>query len=549
MSPAPAHALLWQEIADAANARPDFAVLTFEHQGQVTSRSYRQLWDNACRLAQALQDLGLQRGEHFALLMANHPEFVEAMLAASLTGSVFVPIDPRSHGERLAFLLAHAPCRGVIASDAHLAQLQDIRSACPHLHWILALHSGEVAHQEDDWRGVRSLQQTLRDTPLHKDWPARAATDAQAPWQILFTSGTTGAPKGIVMHQQRYLDNARATRLLCGYQEDDRPYTGLSLTHANAQVLTLGSCLVQGMPGVISRRFSKSRLWAITRRFGCTTFNLLGGMSTALYAEPEQADDSDHPVRFVLSAGMPAAIWEDFERRFAVRILEFYGSAEGGLTFNRIAGVRVGSIGRTVPSLRHRIVDAQGCDLPPDAHGERCGELLFQAADGSPAQVPYLHDPKASAAKSRDGWLWTGDIVREDAEGWLYFLHRQGLSLRRNGEFIDTAAITKVIADDVAVDDVYVYGMTAASGVAGEKDIVVAVVARAGHDLDIANLFARCRGALPRNACPTYIQTIAHIPKTASEKPREDALMAAFNSQPETVYREQTCCPTMEKHA
>src|SRR5258705_10359121 len=108
---------------------------------------------------------------------------------------------------------------------------------------------------------------------------------------------------------------------------------------------------------VMSRRFTKSRLWDIARRYGCTSFSLLGGMTTAVYSEPPKPDDADNPVRFVVSAGMPAAIWQAFERRFGMRIVEFYGAAEGGLTLNPFGSGPGGSIGKCVPRLQYRIAD------------------------------------------------------------------------------------------------------------------------------------------------------------------------------------------------
>ena len=124
--------LLHEMIAARAARTPDLAVVTFDTtSGPDEVRTYQQLWDNGRRLAAALLARGLGRGGHFALLMANHPEFVEAMIAASLTATVFVPIDPRTRGEKLVYLLKHAECRGVIAADYALGQLDEIRGALP----------------------------------------------------------------------------------------------------------------------------------------------------------------------------------------------------------------------------------------------------------------------------------------------------------------------------------------------------------------------------------------------------------------------------------
>ena len=159
---------------------------------------------------------------------------------------------------------------------------------------------------------------------------------------------------------------------LLGYRPDDRPYTGLSLTHGNAQAVTLAPSLALGLRAVFSRRFTKSRLWDVVRRYGCTTFSLLGGMATAIYSEPERPDDADNPVRFVVSAGMPPAIWEAFERRFGVRIFEWYGAVEGGLAFKPIGEGPIGSFGKPAPGLEMAILDEEGRECPPGVIGEIC---------------------------------------------------------------------------------------------------------------------------------------------------------------------------------
>ena len=519
-------------IAGWAARAPELAVLTVDvgpgHADEV--RTYRQLWDDARRLARGLQSLGLERGQHFALLMANHPAAVEAMIAACLTGTLFVPIDPRTRGDKLRFMLAHAECRGVIAADYALANLDELRGELPDLRWVVGLSTPEDGRRLP--ASVRSYDDLVAGPVPEGPFTAASADD---PMQLLFTSGTTGDPKAIRMPHRRWVENALVVPKVSGWQPDEKPYSGLSLTHANAQVLTLGACLANGVPCVLSRRFTKSRLWDIVRRHGCTTFNLLGGMTTAIYSEPPRPDDGDNAVRFVLSAGMPEAIWENFERRLRLKVFEFYGAAEGGMTFKPIGIGPIGSIGKPVPTLRHRIVDDDGRDVPRGTPGE----LLFQAADGSPYVVEYYRNPEASARKCAGGWLHMGDVVVEDADGWLFFLYRKGGGIRRNGDFINPAFVEKAIAEQPEVDDVYVYGIPAANGAPGEKDVVAAVVPKDASSFDPQALFRACRRLLEPNAVPSLIQVLAQIPKTASEKPQDRFLVEALQNDPRAVHREQ----------
>ena len=512
---------------------PQRCVLTVENgpASPAQTRTYAQLWRNGHRLAWGLSRLGLRPGDCFALLMANHAEFVDAMVAAAITGTVFVPIDPRAKGEKLAFFLNNARCKGVIAADYALGNLLAVREQLDDRPWVLVLPSDEAA---GEWRNSADvtlyadvLQTSLDDHPL-----ADLADDA--PMQLIFTSGTTGDPKGIVMTHRRYCESALITDRAFGYHADDRPYSGLSLTHANAQLVTLGASLALGMRCVLSRKFTKSRLWDITRQYGCTSFTLLGGMTTALYAEAARPDDADNPVRFVISAGMPKAIWNDFEQRFGVQVLEFYGAAEGGLSIKPIGVGPVGSIGKPGPNLRHRIVDEAGRDCAP---GEP-GELLFQPVDGSPYKVEYFNNPEASAKKCAAGWLHMGDVVTQDAEGWLFFQYRKGSGIRRNGEFISSAFIEKAIAECPEVDDVYVYGIPASSGVPGEKDVVAAVVPKDLAGFDPQRIFRVCREQLESNFVPSYLQVLAQIPKTASEKPQDRFLLEALERDRANVHLE-----------
>lgn len=522
-------------LAERAASMPDLDVLTIEGAGVRSddTRTYGQLWERGRSLAAGLARLGLAPGEKVALLMANHAEFVDAMVACSLLGAVLVPIDPRTRGEKLTYMLTAAGCRGVIVADYALPNLRQVRAELKDMRWVVGLATDEG----------RATDGALRDEGVHP-YGEVAGTDAGAvafpgarpddAMQLIYTSGTTGDPKGIVMTHRRFCEAGLRGAGVFGYGPGERPYSGLSLTHANAQLLTLCASLAHGLRCVLSRRFTKSRLWDITRKYGCTTFTLLGGMTTALYAEAARPNDGDHPVRFVIAAGMPAAIWEDFARRFKVGITEFYGAAEGGLTLNPAGVGPVGSIGKAPPNLQYRVIDEEGNPCPRGTPGE----LLFRHADGSPYQVEYHGNPEASRSKCADGWLHMGDVVVEDENGWLFFQFRKGSGIRRNGDFINAAYVEKTIAEQAEVDDVYVYGVPAANGAPGEKDVVAAVVPRDIASFAPQRLFQLCRSRLEANSIPSYIQVLPQIPKTASEKPQERFLLEALQSDPASVHRE-----------
>jgi crotonobetaine/carnitine-CoA ligase len=285
-----------------------------------------------------------------------------------------------------------------------------------------------------------------------------------------------------------------------------------------------------GLRAVFSRGFTKSRLWDVCRAHGCTQFSLLGGMATAIYSEPPRPDDADNPVRFITSAGMPAAIWEAFESRFDVEILEWYAAVEGGLAVKPIGEGPIGSFGRPL-GVEMQVLDAGDAPCPTGQIGEICSRPLGREAD----PVEYFENPEASAAKTRGGWLRSGDMGHTDADGWFFFDYRKGGGIRHNGDFVNPGFVEKVVAEHPLVDDVFVYGVPAASGAPGEKDVVAVVVAAEGIAADWDAVFEACATGLEANFVPTYIQIVDEIPKTASEKPQERFLLEAFSADTHSV--------------
>lgn len=513
-----------------AEQHPDLDVVTFEHLSlddlatPDEVRTYADLYANGMRIAAELGRRGLRPGDRFALMMRNHPEFVEAMVAASLSSTVFVPVDPRTRADKLAYMLSNSGCRGIVCTDYTLVEVAKARAMYPDLEWVLALETGEGSEAVplEEVPEVDSMGPVL-EGPVPSVELCVAGPDD--PLQILYTSGTTGDPKGVVGSNARAVGSGMLG-LLFGYQPDERPYTGLSMTHSNALAVTLLPSLVLGLRAVMSRKFTKSRLWDVLRHYGCTNFSLVGGMAMAIYSEPGRPDDPDNPVRMVVSGGMPAALCEDFERRYGLRVLEFYGAVDGGgMTYKPIGEGPVGSVGKPIATVEMKILDEKGRECPPGVIGEIC----CRPADDSPAVLEYFEDPEASARKIRDGWIRSGDMGHTDEDGWFFFDYRAGGGIRHNGDFINTGFVERVIAEHPQVDDVFVYGVPIEGGTPGEKDVVAAVVPADMSGFDSASLFASCRNRLEPNFVPMYVQVLREIPKTASEKPQENLLIEQFN--------------------
>ncbi|RJG00049.1 AMP-binding protein [Noviherbaspirillum saxi] len=525
-------ASLAQLVKSRVNSPSESPLLTFVAHDDtgvnlVDHRHYDSLWRRGQMLARALASRGMGPGDRFALLMQNHAEFVDAIIASSILGTVFVPIDPRTRGKKLQYMLDFVECKGIIAGSYCLDQLIEVAPEVPRLEWMWLVHAEgprmASLPEKADW-----LDAVLVD---EGDELPIAALSPEAPMQMLFTSGTTGDPKAIICSHGRYAAASLGVRM-CGIDANDRMYTGLSLTHGNALLFTLSGALYNQIPAVLSRKFTKSRLWSVIREFRCTTLNLLGGMTTAIYSEPKSPEEVDNPLRMVICSGMPKELWDDFAQRFGVRIVEWYGAAEGGLTFNLPGVGPVGSLGKPPPGLAARILDEEDRECEPF----QPGEIVFANMDGSPILVDYYRNSEASEKKTRDGLLRMGDIGYRDEDGWLYFMHRKGSELRRNGEFISPGFIEKEVSEHPDVDDVFIYGVPSASGVPGEKDLVAAIVARNPATWDSESLFAFCGKRLERNSVPTYLQLVDEIPKTASEKPLERVLLESFHPDANNVY-------------
>ena len=514
-----------------AEDNPDKEIYIFEkgEQGE-DILTYADLYEKSNRFAAYLKRLGLGRGDTFGLFMRNHPEFVYALLGGTYIGAIAVPIDPRSRGDKLAHFLNDSRVKLAVTTGDLLPLLEEIRPQVPELQQTAVAWRPEIGVAP--FGNYPALNEILaQPAPT----VANEIFDVKHPMEIIYTSGTSGTPKGVVIKMNRTGAILIMTRVVWKYKPSEVLYSGLSLTHGNAQAVTLFPAVALGIKAVISPRFTKSRIWDICRKYGCTTFSLLGGMMSGIYNEPRKENDGDNPVKMVISAGTPRAIWEDFENRFKVKILEWYGAVEGGFAYKPIDQGPIGSFGKTLPGVMElKVVDETDRELGP----HQVGELLVRMIKGK-TEVNYLGRPEESEAKTRGGWLRTGDMVHKDEKGWFFFDYRQGTALRRAGDFIQPDLVEKVIGEHPDVSEVCVYGIPAASGSPGESDLVAAVTPFAGKAIDPASIFTTCFQGLEANAVPSYLQVVADIPKTISEKAMDRLLREAFDPQASNVYKSE----------
>ena len=513
-----------------ANTRPDFPVLTFENKSNIeVIQTFQDLHENSHRFARALLDKGISFGDKFSAIMYNYPEMIHLMAAASIIGAIIVPIDPRTRGHKLAHQISNSKSKALFITADLIEHIEAIKGKIPDVKHIFTVEKPDFPATGDISK--YHLMQEISEFPFR---PVDYKVNNPAhPLQIVYTSGTTGDPKGVLNENFRMPVYGYILSRYWNYNENDVLYTGLSLTHGNAQGCTFAPAVYRCIKTVFSTKFTKSRLWDITRKYGVTSFSMLGGMAAGIYNEKPKSDDMDNPVRQVVSAGMPQAIWSDFEKRFDIKILEWYSTLEGGgFAVKPIDKGPIGSFGKPVFFFNMRIVDDNDNQCPPNVSGE-----IIARIRGVDAFVNYFDNPEASRQKTLGGWNRTGDIAHMDENGWFFFDYRKGGGLRRQGDFIQPDVVEKVIGEFPDVSEVSVFGIPAKSRAPGESDLVAAIALFSGCEPDPKAIFSMARKGLEANSVPSYLLFLDEIPKTISEKPQERFLKQKFENNPELVFK------------
>jgi crotonobetaine/carnitine-CoA ligase len=490
-------------LASRARREPGRPFLLFQDQTWTWERCEAAV----SRAAAALAGCGLGQGDKLAVMAPNSDAYVIVFLALARMGAILVPVSHELGPAEAGYIFQHAEVPAVACTPGTLPVARRACDGMAKPPWLMLIEG--VAE------GVPSFPALCDAT---REAPPSRRVGPEDICLIMYTSGTTGFPKG-VMHSHRNVVMAGEGFVERMYlQPDDRLLCILPLCHINALFYSLGGTLAAGASIVLAPRFSASGFWPLAARTGATEVNVLAAVGSILARRPRTEFVAGHRLGKVYGAPITAEAAAAFRNEFGVTtLIEGYGMTEvPGACNNPFPGPhKPGSIGRAarhpdhcIPFAELRVVDEAGRDVPD---GET-GELLVRTPI---VMKGYYRDPAQTAAAFRDGWFITGDLVRRDPDGFYYFVARKKDIIRRRGENVAGAELDRVVGMHPGVAEAAAIGVPSDLG---EEDILVAVVRRAGAALTAGDIGRWCAEHLAPAKVPRYVVFLDTLPHTPTHR-------------------------------
>jgi crotonobetaine/carnitine-CoA ligase len=476
---------------------------------------FRARVDALCR---RLIAIGVRKGDRIAIAGENGEAYITAIFALARAGALCVPVNYDLGAEEVAYILGHADVSGVLASRALAPTLHAACTRKALAPWFGILDGGAIEFEPRD--------RTTFDVIVPATEASPDSVTADDTWVILYTSGTTGFPKGVMHSQRAFVLIAEAFVERMHLQPDDRLLCVLPLFHINALFYSLGGAMAAGASLIVTPRFSASRFWKIAARTRATEVNIIAAVGHILALRPEEEFCPDHCITRVYGAPISTEIASTFQKRFGIpRLIEGYGLTEApGLCSQPYLEVpRAASMGRVArhplraePFAQIRLVDEAGNDVPADTVGE--------AVVRTPAIMQgYYRDAQQTAQSFLHGWFRTGDLLECDTEGFYYFRGRKKDIIRRRGENIAAAEVERIIRLNPSVQDVAVIGTPSELG---DEDVVAIVLPVAETSISEAEIARWCRSRLAGYKVPRYVALVSELPYTASHRVAKHRLKA-----------------------
>ena len=504
---------LRQLLEYRAATTPDSTFVIYDDlEGGITSLSYAEFDAQVNRTANLLRMLGVEKGHKINVHLPNCLEFLYLWFGAAKIGAVIMPTNILSVPTELEYLINHSESRLIFTQAQYLAAITEVKQQCPGVEQVILC--GETT----------SLPDTLNFSSLIAQQSVELPPVDVAPFDevsILYTSGTTSRPKGVLITSANYIYAGETVAKAIHLTPDDRHCIVLPLFHANAQYYSTMSALVTGASIALMARFSASSYFDSCIAHNCTVGSLFAAPIRMILAQEGRPKQRSNKLRVVLTAqNVTGAQLDEWAERFDAPLLQLYGMTEtvGPPLMNPIDYERNNlSIG--LPALGYEVMlgDDEG---KPVAHGET-GQILVFGRAGWSLMKGYFKNTEATAQAIREGWLWTGDNAYQDNAGYFHFVDRAKDMIKRAGENVAASEVEAVILQHPKVFDCTVIGVPDSLR---DEAIKAFVVLHESEQATSEEIIAWCQKRLAKFRVPQFVEFRSELPRTSVGKIQKHVL-------------------------